>query len=88
MEALRFTGSTKILEYVQVPVPVISQPDQVLIKVAFAGVCGTDIHIIAVSSSIFSNRWLVQNTSQNVEGKKKCIVSNQAQAGSWKFVQL
>jgi len=47
MEALRFTGSTKILEYVQVPVPKITEPDQVLIKVAFAGLCGTDLHIIA-----------------------------------------
>ncbi|XP_066144383.1 uncharacterized protein [Euwallacea fornicatus] len=47
MEALRFTGSTKLLEYLQVPIPQITQPDQVLIKVAFAGVCGTDLHIIA-----------------------------------------
>lgn len=50
MEALRFTGSTQILEYVKVPVPKVTLPDQVLIKVAFAGVCGTDLHIIAVST--------------------------------------
>ncbi|KAL1489350.1 hypothetical protein ABEB36_014263 [Hypothenemus hampei] len=47
MEALRFTGSTKLLEYVNVPIPKVTQPNQVLIKVAFAGVCGTDLHIIA-----------------------------------------
>ncbi|XP_050292991.1 uncharacterized protein LOC126733639 [Anthonomus grandis grandis] len=46
MEALRFTGQTKVLEYVQIPVPKISKPDQVLIKVAYAGLCGTDLHII------------------------------------------
>ncbi|KAF7280568.1 hypothetical protein GWI33_005767 [Rhynchophorus ferrugineus] len=47
MEALRFTGKTKKLEYVQIPIPKVSQPNQVLVKVAFSGVCGTDLHIIS-----------------------------------------
>ncbi|XP_060533536.1 uncharacterized protein LOC132706296 [Cylas formicarius] len=47
MEALRFSGSGKKLELVDIPVPRITDPDQVLIKVAFAGICGTDLHIIA-----------------------------------------
>ncbi|CAG9767738.1 unnamed protein product [Ceutorhynchus assimilis] len=55
MEALRFTGSTQVLEYLEVPVPKITLPDQVLIKVAFAGVCGTDLHIIA-GEFPFSNK--------------------------------
>lgn len=47
MEALRFTGKTSKLEYVELPIPEIKEPDQVLIRVAYAGVCGTDLHIIA-----------------------------------------
>lgn len=46
MEALQFTGKTKKLQYVQIPVPKITEPNQVLVKVAYAGVCGTDLHII------------------------------------------
>ncbi|XP_018563106.1 D-arabinitol dehydrogenase 1-like [Anoplophora glabripennis] len=46
MEAITFTAKTKTLELNTVPVPKITAPDQVLIKVAYSGVCGTDLHII------------------------------------------
>ncbi|XP_028127953.1 D-altritol 5-dehydrogenase [Diabrotica virgifera virgifera] len=46
MEALRFTSKIKKLELVNVPIPKITQPNQVLIKVAYSGICGTDLHII------------------------------------------
>lgn len=49
MEALRFTQKNANLELAQVPIPKVSNPRQVLIKVAYAGICGTDLHIIAVS---------------------------------------
>ncbi|XP_019878621.1 D-altritol 5-dehydrogenase-like [Aethina tumida] len=47
MEALRFTQKNANLELAQVPIPKVSNPRQVLIKVAYAGICGTDLHIIA-----------------------------------------
>ncbi|KAF7280567.1 hypothetical protein GWI33_005766 [Rhynchophorus ferrugineus] len=47
MEALRFDAKAKKLEYTTIPIPKITKPDQVLIRVAFAGVCGTDLHIIS-----------------------------------------
>ncbi|KAJ8958447.1 hypothetical protein NQ318_002234 [Aromia moschata] len=46
MEAINFTAKTKTLELKRVAVPEITQPDQVLIKVAYSGICGTDLHII------------------------------------------
>ncbi|XP_057670169.1 D-altritol 5-dehydrogenase-like [Diorhabda carinulata] len=46
MEALNFTLKNKRLELEQVPIPKVTEKDQVLIKVAFAGICGTDLHII------------------------------------------
>ncbi|CAH1107905.1 unnamed protein product [Psylliodes chrysocephalus] len=46
MEAINFTAKTKKLELVNLPVPKVTKPDQVLIKVAYAGICGTDLHII------------------------------------------
>ncbi|KAG5880769.1 hypothetical protein JTB14_012649 [Gonioctena quinquepunctata] len=46
MEAIKFTAKTKELELVKVPIPKVSNPQDVLIKVAYSGVCGTDLHII------------------------------------------
>ncbi|CAH1959223.1 unnamed protein product [Acanthoscelides obtectus] len=46
MEAINFTAKSKKLELVKVPVPKVEKPNEVLIRVAFAGICGTDLHII------------------------------------------
>lgn len=48
MEAIQFTANTKKLEYSKIPIPKISKPNEVLIKVAYAGICGTDLHVIQV----------------------------------------
>ena len=52
MEALQCDASKGQLSLETVPVPVISAPDDVIIEVGYAGLCGTDLHIIAVSSSL------------------------------------
>ena len=49
MEALQCDASKGQLSLETVPVPVISAPDDVIIEVGYAGLCGTDLHIIAVS---------------------------------------
>lgn len=46
MEALQYSTKDKKLSFVKIPVPRIKDEDDVLIKVAYAGVCGTDLHII------------------------------------------
>lgn len=45
MEAVEFSFKEKTLSLVTRPVPQIEDPNQLLIKVAYAGVCGTDLHI-------------------------------------------
>jgi len=45
MKALVFENVGKIA-FAQIPVPKISQPNQILIKVAACGICGTDIKIL------------------------------------------
>ena len=45
MKALVFKGIGKI-QLEEVPVPQVTQPDEVLVKVAMCGVCGTDIKIL------------------------------------------
>lgn len=50
MEAIEFDGNTKTLNFAKKSVPAITEENQVLVKVAYAGVCGTDLHIIQVGA--------------------------------------
>ncbi|KAF6200113.1 hypothetical protein GE061_006414 [Apolygus lucorum] len=45
MEALRFDPTTKALSVEKIPIPKIEAPDEVIVEVAYAGLCGTDLHI-------------------------------------------
>ncbi|KAK4878825.1 hypothetical protein RN001_011331 [Aquatica leii] len=45
MEAVEFSLKNKSLHLVQKPIPEVTEPNQILIKVAYAGICGTDLHI-------------------------------------------
>ncbi|RZB38966.1 ADH N, Methyltransf 26 and/or Shikimate DH domain containing protein [Asbolus verrucosus] len=47
MEALRFSFKEKKLELCHLNVPQVTDPNNVLVKVAYSGICGTDLHIIA-----------------------------------------
>ncbi|KAK9884334.1 hypothetical protein WA026_005284 [Henosepilachna vigintioctopunctata] len=46
MQAIQFKLSDKTLTYGKIPVPNIADPKHVKVKVSYAGVCGTDLHII------------------------------------------
>lgn len=46
MEALQYSAKDKKLSLAKIPVPKIQAASDVLIKVACAGICGTDLHII------------------------------------------
>ncbi|KAF5301075.1 hypothetical protein FQA39_LY10894 [Lamprigera yunnana] len=45
MEAVEFSLKDKTLKLVKKPIPEINEPNQILIKVSYAGICGTDMHI-------------------------------------------
>lgn len=50
MQAVVFDGKALSLKYDdKYPMPTISKDDDVIVKVAYSGVCGTDLHIIQVS---------------------------------------
>lgn len=48
MEALQFDAQTKMLAVINTEIPKIKKDNEVLVKVAYAGICGTDLHIIQV----------------------------------------
>lgn len=55
MDALQFSAKTKRLSLAKLDVPK-PQEGEVLIKVAYAGICGTDLHIIGVSRTVLGFR--------------------------------
>jgi len=46
MEAIQFDVVKKTLKVAKKEIPKVTEPNQVLIKVAYAGICGTDLHVI------------------------------------------
>ncbi|KAJ8958448.1 hypothetical protein NQ318_002235 [Aromia moschata] len=50
MEAIQFTGKYKKLELKTVPIPKITKANEVLVRVAYSGICGTDLHSILGAS--------------------------------------
>lgn len=52
MDAIEFDPNNGKLKIVHREVPECIDDDKVLIKVCFAGICGTDLHIIDVSITI------------------------------------
>ncbi|KAF5304222.1 hypothetical protein FQR65_LT08029 [Abscondita terminalis] len=45
MYAVEFSHKNGTLHLVQKPIPKVTEPNQILIKVSYAGICGTDLHI-------------------------------------------
>jgi threonine dehydrogenase-like Zn-dependent dehydrogenase len=55
MLALRFhPGENDFILEDNIPIPTIEKDDDVIIKVEYAGLCGTDLHIVQVSILIWS----------------------------------
>lgn len=48
MQAVVFNLQEKSLGVAEKDIPKVENADEVLVKVAYAGVCGTDLHIIQV----------------------------------------
>ena len=58
MDALRYHPSLKSISLDQnVQVPQIESEDDVIVEVAYAGLCGTDIHIMQVSYRRFFSQF-------------------------------
>ena len=56
MLALRCQASLGQLSLEEVERPAVSQADQVLVRVGYAGLCGTDLHIMSVSTPFLAAR--------------------------------
>lgn len=52
MEALVFDGEAlSVTHRTDYPKPMISKDDDVIVKIEYAGICGTDLHIIKVRTT-------------------------------------
>ena len=79
MKALRCFAPKGELTFEHIPAPVLRNTDDVLIKVAYAGLCGTDLHIISVrltvSLSIVIHLW--KQGEFAVVGNNKVTISHE-----------
>lgn len=48
MNALQLDPQTGVLSVLKKEIPKVSRPDHVVVRVAYTGICGTDLHIIQV----------------------------------------
>jgi D-arabinose 1-dehydrogenase-like Zn-dependent alcohol dehydrogenase len=51
MEAVQFDPQNKKLSLVKVPLPAEPKKNEAVIRVAYSGICGTDLHIVEVHIS-------------------------------------
>jgi len=58
MEALQCNGKLNKLRLVEVDRPWLSSADDVIVKVAYGGICGTDLHILAGEFSHIPEGWV------------------------------
>lgn len=49
MEALQFDSQKKKLSLIKTDLPTVVDKTDVIVKVVYAGICGTDLHIMDVS---------------------------------------
>ena len=56
MDAIVFDPKAKKLVFTKVDMPSTPEKNEVIVKVAYSGICGTDLHIIDVSSKCSSAR--------------------------------
>lgn len=50
MEAVEFDPKKKTLTLINAAIPAVVEKNDVVIKVVYAGICGTDLHVVDVSS--------------------------------------
>lgn len=48
MDALQFDPRRKVLSMVKTELPGIVEKNEVIVKITYAGLCGTDLHILEV----------------------------------------
>lgn len=52
MQSVQLDPKKHALSLNSTDIPVILKPDDVIVKVAYAGICGTDLHVIKVSKYV------------------------------------
>ena len=55
MEAVQFDPKNKKLSLIKAPLPAEPNRDEVVIRVAYSGICGTDLHIAEVHNQLTHN---------------------------------
>jgi D-arabinose 1-dehydrogenase-like Zn-dependent alcohol dehydrogenase len=55
MEAVQFDSTNKELFLIKAPLPAEPNKNEVVIRVAYSGICGTDLHIAEVHNPLIGS---------------------------------
>lgn len=58
MEALQFDPEKKKLSLIRTDIPAVVEKNDVVVKVVYAGICGTDLHVVDVSCLIVLSEYI------------------------------
>lgn len=58
MEALQFDPEKKKLSLIRTDIPAVVEKNDVVVKVVYAGICGTDLHVVDVSWLIVLSEYI------------------------------
>jgi threonine dehydrogenase-like Zn-dependent dehydrogenase len=55
MEAVQFDPQDRKLSLIKAPLPTEPKKNEVVVRVAYSGICGTDLHIVEVQNWLKGN---------------------------------
>lgn len=67
MNCLRLNAKRKCLVLSKSEIPKVEKDNEMIVKVALAGVCGTDLHIIEVRKSFLKTRYVVCKADEGID---------------------
>ncbi|CAG4948972.1 unnamed protein product [Parnassius apollo] len=86
MEAVVFDGKTLTLKYdPEYPMPKILKDDDVIVKVEYSGVCGTDLHIIQGEFPASKQRPLLLGQKVVVDPNRACSICEFCRDGNYQY---
>jgi hypothetical protein len=83
MEAVQFDPKNKKLSLVKAPLPAEPNKNEVVIRVAYSGICGTDLHIAEVHNLLTGNSFSPESGALFIIFSTILILSKHTLSNTW-----
>jgi Zn-dependent alcohol dehydrogenases len=83
MEAVQFDPKNKMLSLIKAPLPSEPKKNEVVIRVAYSGICGTDLHITEVHNPPTGNSFSPESWVLFIVFSTVWILSKHSLSNNW-----